>query len=72
MSREMVWIEQKRFAGWGCSQCAWLFNPSDDLPGGSSLEGLMRSFELRRNQEFELHACTDHPKPRRTGSKEPA
>jgi hypothetical protein len=71
MNREMIWIEQKRFAGWGCSQCAWVFNPSKELPGGSTLEKLMRSFELQRNREFALHACAVHPKPRRTENKDP-
>jgi hypothetical protein len=26
--RKLVWIEQQRFRGFGCSECAWVFNPS--------------------------------------------
>ncbi len=65
MSRKLIWIEQKRFEGWGCSECAWVFNPLQDLPAGT-LESLMRQFELQRDQEFALHTCAGHPKPTRT------
>ncbi len=27
MPRELVWIDQPGFRGWGCSKCAWGFNP---------------------------------------------
>jgi hypothetical protein len=26
--RKLVWIEQQRFRGWGCSECAWAVSPS--------------------------------------------
>jgi hypothetical protein len=26
MSRKLIWIEQPRFQGFGCSECAWIFN----------------------------------------------
>lgn len=27
MSRKLVWIEQERFRGFGCSECSWRFKP---------------------------------------------
>ena len=60
MSRKLVWIEQQRFQGFGCSECAWIFI-SPSAPTGNSLDEMMRNFELLRDQEFTLHVCTDHP-----------
>jgi len=31
MNRKLVWIEQQRFRGFGCSECAWVFKPSGAL-----------------------------------------
>jgi hypothetical protein len=28
MSRELIWIDQERFRGFGCSACGWRFQPS--------------------------------------------
>ena len=50
MSRKLVWIEQQRFRGFGCSECTWVFNPSS-----------APNFELQRDKEFTLHVCADHP-----------
>ena len=61
MSRKLVWIEQQRFRGWGCSECAWVFNPSGALTG-KSLDEAKRNFELQRDKEFTFHVCSDHPK----------
>ena len=61
MSRKLVWIEQQRFRGWGCSECAWVFNPSGALIG-KSFDEAKRNFELQRDKEFTLHVCADHPK----------
>jgi hypothetical protein len=47
MSRKLVWIEQQRFRGWGCSECAWVFNPSGALTG-KSYDEANRNFELQR------------------------
>ena len=60
MSRKLVWIEQKRFRGFGCSECAWRFNSSGP-PTGTSFDEMMRNFELQRDREFASHVCTDHP-----------
>jgi len=60
MRRKLVWIEQPRFRGFGCSECAWRFKPSGD-PTGSSFDEMMRNFELQRDQAFESHVCADSP-----------
>ena len=61
MSRKPVWIEQQRFRGFGCSECAWVFNPPS-APTGNSFDEVMRNFELQRDREFSSHVCTDHPR----------
>ena len=59
--RKLVWIEHDRFQGWGCSECAWVFN-SSGAPTGKSLNESMRNFELQRDTDFRLHVCADHPR----------
>jgi hypothetical protein len=59
MSRKLVWIELKRFRGFGCSECGWRFKPSG-VPEGRSLTEIIRNFELQRDKEFESHVCADH------------
>jgi hypothetical protein len=61
MSRKLVWIEQQRFGGFGCSECGWRFRPSDALTG-ATLDEIMRNFELQRDKEFVSHVCGDHSK----------
>jgi hypothetical protein len=68
MSRKLVWTEQRRFRGWGCSECAWVFNPSGP-PSGKFFDEMMRNFELQRDKAFSLHVCADHPRTENTGSK---
>jgi hypothetical protein len=63
MSRKLVWIEQPHFRGFGCSECAWVFNPSG-APIGKSFDEMMRNYESLRDKEFRLHICADHPRPR--------
>jgi hypothetical protein len=58
MSRKLVWIERKRFRGFGCSACTWRFKPSG-APEGKSFDEMMRNFELQRDQEFKSHVCAD-------------
>jgi hypothetical protein len=59
MSRKLVWIEQQRFRGFGCSECGWRFKPSG-APTGTSFAEMMRNFELQRDKEFTSHVCDDH------------
>lgn len=61
MSRELVWIEQQRFRGFGCSACGWRFK-STGRPTGTSFDQMMRNFELQRDTEFKSHVCGDHLK----------
>jgi hypothetical protein len=59
MRRELVWIEEQRFRGWGCSDCAWVFNPSGP-PTGKSLDEMKMNYELQLNKDFAAHICTEH------------
>jgi hypothetical protein len=66
--RKLVWIEEDRFQGWGCSECTWVFSPSDVLTG-KSLDEAKRNFELQRDKEFTLHVCADHPRTKNLSTK---
>ena len=61
MPRRLVWIDEKRFRGFGCSECAWVFNPSGS-PTDHSFDEMMRIFKLQRDREFSSHLCADHPR----------
>src|ERR1700737_395078 len=69
--RKLVWIEHDLFRGWGCSECAWVFNPSG-APTGKSFDEAMRTFELQRDKEFTLHVCADHPRAKSQSTKHDA
>ncbi len=66
MSRKLVWIELKRFRGFGCSECGWRFKPSGD-PEGKSFDEMTRNFELQRDKEFKSHVCADHAADKNPG-----
>jgi hypothetical protein len=68
MSRKLVWIEQPRFRGFGCSECGWRFQPSG-APTGASFDEMMHNFELQRDKEFTSHVCADHPRSQSARSK---
>ena len=57
LSRKLVRVKGESFEGWGCSDCAWVFNPSG-LPVGRSLDEMKRNAEdsvcRRRYIAFEL------------------
>jgi hypothetical protein len=67
MRRELVWIKEKRFLGWGCSECAWVFNPSG-APTGQSLDEMKQNYEQRRDRDFATHVCAEHA--RASGTKD--
>jgi hypothetical protein len=67
--RKLVRIEDDRFRGWGCSECAWVFN-SSGAPTGKSLAESMRNFELQRDKGFTLHVCADHPRAKGQSTKD--
>jgi hypothetical protein len=64
MRRELVWIEQERFRGWGCSECAWVFTPSG-IPTGKTLDEMKQNYEERRDRDFAVHACAEHPRTKK-------
>jgi hypothetical protein len=61
MSRKLVWIEEPRFRGFGCSECGWRFKTSG-APSGTSLDEMMHNFELKRDNEFVRHVCATSSK----------
>jgi hypothetical protein len=61
MPRKLVWIESQHFLGFGCSQCNWVFEPSDVLVG-ESLDKMKMDYEAQREKEFAAHICAEHPK----------
>jgi len=63
--RKLIWIEESSFYGWGCSECAWVFSPSDPAPGKSYGE-MMRNVEEQRDREFDSHVCAEHPRTKST------
>lgn len=60
-SRTLIWIEEPRFQGWGCSRCAWVFNPLGS-PDGKSFEEMKEEYERLRDKEFAAHACAEYPR----------
>ena len=59
MPRELVWMDQLRFRGWGCSHCAWVFNPPGP-PIGENYAAMKGNFEAQRDKEFASHLCAKH------------
>jgi hypothetical protein len=64
MDRKLVWIEEQLFAGWGCSECAWVFNPTG-APSGKSLDEMKLKYEQGREKKFAAHVCAEHPRTRK-------
>jgi hypothetical protein len=67
MARDLVWLDQPRFRGWGCSHCAWVYNPPGP-PIGETFDAMMRNYEVQRDKEFASHVCASYGK-RPTPSK---
>jgi hypothetical protein len=65
MRRKLVWIEGQLFWGWGCSECAWVFNPSGP-PIGNSLEKMKHNYEEQRDKDFAVHVCAEYSKGKNT------
>jgi hypothetical protein len=61
MRRKLVWVEEQRFWGWGCSECAWLFRPLGPLVG-ESIEDMKMHYGEQRDKEFAAHVCAEHPR----------
>jgi len=61
MRRKLIWVERQNFQGWGCSECAWVFNPSGS-PTGKSLDEMKQNYAQQRDKEFTSHVCAGHPR----------
>ena len=59
-SRKLEWVEGQSVGGWGCSNCAWVFRPSN-LPSGTSVDELAAHAQRQLDQEFAAHDCAEHP-----------
>jgi cytochrome c551/c552 len=68
MPRELVWIENPNFQGFGCSGCTWVFDASGALVG-ESLDEMKQKYEGQRDREFAAHLCADHPRATRKKSE---
>src|SRR3979490_2849160 len=64
--RTLIWIEELRFQGWGCSECAWVFSSA---PDGNALEEMGEGFERLRDKEFATHVCVEPPRARLTKAR---
>jgi hypothetical protein len=60
MPRRLEWIKSQTFQGFGCSECAWKFNPTGPLAGDSIAE-MKRKYEAERDKEFAAHVCQKYP-----------
>jgi hypothetical protein len=65
MRRKLVWIEEQRFQGWGCSECAWVSTPLG-APIGKSLDEMMQNYEQQRDKYFAAHVCAHPPGTKNT------
>jgi rubredoxin len=61
---ELVWIDRPNFLGWGCSQCEWIFHPTDP-PTGETLDAMAHNFVTLRDKEFATHVCAKYPQIKR-------
>jgi hypothetical protein len=58
--REKVRLETKGFLGWGCSECAWKFDP-EGMPAGATIAEMKQHYQRQRDDEFQSHRCADYP-----------
>jgi len=56
---KLEWVERPNFAGWACTECAWVFIPKGPFYG-ESIDQLRLQFEQQRDQEFRSHVCAQH------------
>ena len=59
--RELVWVEGQNLAGWGCSECAWVFHPVE-WPANRTLDEVTRHFQMQLDEGFAAHDCAAHPR----------
>jgi hypothetical protein len=63
--RELIWIQEPYFQGWGCSECAWVFRPSGP-PVGNSFQEMKENYLLLRDEESAAHVCAEHSGAKKT------
>jgi hypothetical protein len=61
MARELVWLENRNFAAWGCSQCDWIIAGFGSDPDKPSLE-VKQAFNIHICAEFSHSTCTREKK----------
>jgi hypothetical protein len=59
MPRKLVWVENKNFEGFGCSECTWVFKPSSAIVK-ESLDEMKQAYADQRDKEFAAHVCAEH------------
>ena len=59
-ARKLVWVKDPRFERWGCSGCAWVFNPLGP-PVGDSFDAMKLNFQMQLSAEFAPHDCVRRP-----------
>jgi hypothetical protein len=58
MARNLVWIKNETFQGFGCSECHWVFEPTNAVFGfGRSIYDMKQAYEAERDKEFAAHVC---------------
>jgi rubredoxin len=63
-SRRVVWVEAQNVAGWGCSECAWVFSAAGPF-ADESFEELKQRFQRQLTEEFAAHDCAEHSRSKR-------
>jgi rubredoxin len=64
---KLVWVEGESFAGWGCAECGWTFNPSEP-PIGESLDEVKEHFQAQLSKQFLSHSCASRSRARGAAS----
>jgi hypothetical protein len=64
--RELIWIQEPHFLGWGCSECAWVFKPSGP-PVGNSFKEMKENYRRLRDEESAAHVCAGRPRAKKAG-----
>jgi hypothetical protein len=59
MNRKLIWIEERPFGRWSCSECEWVFNASGS-PTGKSLDEMKENYVRQRDKAFAAHVCADY------------
>jgi hypothetical protein len=61
-SRKLVSLKGQDGNGWeGCSECAWVFIPSNSPLGGSLNEWIL-NLDVQLSEQFAAHDCAEHPR----------